>query len=311
MKQAMIDIGSNSMRLTLYETEGVGFKILFKEKIMAGLAGYVEQGILSQEGIECAYQGLLDFRETLESLDVQRVAVFATASLRNIRNTAEAVAAIKTVTGYDVEVISGQEEALFGYTGAMQEVSLTTGAFLDIGGASTEIVSFDRGAPLASVSLPIGSLNLYQQCVKRLLPGEGSLRRIQRAITQEMERNDLFSFGHCPALVCVGGTARAILKLARKRFELPRACQSVQREQLDELCDLLYRGERAASDLVLKVAPERIHTIVPGAMILQNLFQHFDTDEMIVSKYGVREGYLCQRVLQNSWNAMLTRKTGS
>ena len=84
MKQAVIDIGSNSIRLTLYETEGQSFKILFREKIMAGLAGYVEDGKLSAEGIECACAGLLTFRKILQTLQIENVRIFATASLRNV-----------------------------------------------------------------------------------------------------------------------------------------------------------------------------------------------------------------------------------
>ena len=90
MKQAIIDIGSNSIRLTLYETQGQSFHILFREKIMAGLAGYVEDGKLSAEGIECACAGLLTFRGILQTLEIQQIRVFATASLRNISNTEQA-----------------------------------------------------------------------------------------------------------------------------------------------------------------------------------------------------------------------------
>lgn len=122
MKQAIIDIGSNSIRLTLYETQQQSFKILFREKIMAGLAGYVEDGRLSAEGIECACAGLLTFRGILQTLQIDSVRVFATASLRNISNTQQALSVIRAATGYAVEVISGEDEALYGYTGAMQEL---------------------------------------------------------------------------------------------------------------------------------------------------------------------------------------------
>ena len=107
MKQAVIDIGSNSIRLTLYETENRDFKILFREKIMAGLAGYVEDGKLSAEGIECACTGLLTFRGVLQTLDIEHVSVFATASLRNISNTEQALSLIRAATGYSVQVVSG------------------------------------------------------------------------------------------------------------------------------------------------------------------------------------------------------------
>lgn len=116
MKQAVIDIGSNSMRLSVYETTETGtFTILFKDKIMAGLAGYVEEGALSPEGITRAILGLRSFRGTLRALNIPQVAVFATASLRNIRNTAQAVAEIQRGTGFAIEVLSGEEEARLGY----------------------------------------------------------------------------------------------------------------------------------------------------------------------------------------------------
>ena len=99
MKQAVIDIGSNSIRLTLYETEGQSFRILFREKFMAGLAGYVEEGKLSNEGIECACEGLLNFRSILQTLEIDHISVFATASLRNIFNTKQALSVIRANTG--------------------------------------------------------------------------------------------------------------------------------------------------------------------------------------------------------------------
>lgn len=297
MKQAIIDIGSNSMRLTLYETDGASFRMLFKEKIMAGLAGYVEDGVLSAEGIERACSGLLGFKQTLETLDVKDVAVFATASLRNIENTDEAIAAIKAASGYCVEVISGEEEALLSYTGAMKELRLANGAFIDIGGASTEIAAFENEQLLTAVSFQIGSLSLYRKCVKKVMPGEGSLKRMQREITAEIDGRRMFPFDKRSPLVCVGGTARATLKIAKKLYALSGDCQSVSAAQLDDMCSLLYKGDRTAADLVLKYEPDRIHTIVPGMMIIQHIFRLFSADEIVVSRYGVREGYLCQKIL--------------
>lgn len=297
MKQAIIDIGSNSMRLTLYEIDGTSFKILFKEKFMAGLARYVEDNILSAEGIERAYTGLLNFRKTLESLDIENVAVFATASLRNIKNTEEAITAIKIAAGYSVEIISGESEALLGYAGAMQEVSLTSGAFIDIGGASTEIVSFENGQPLSLASFHVGSLNLYKECVKKIMPGNGSLKRIQKTITNEIDKKNFFTFDRRSPLICVGGTARAVLRIARKLYGLPPSCHSVSKAQFDDICSLLCTGNRTAADIVLKLEPDRIHTIVPGLMIMQHIFRLFKSDKIIVSKYSVREGYLCQKIL--------------
>lgn len=305
MKQDIIDIGSNSIRLTLYETEGQNFKILFREKIMAGLAGYVEDGKLSAEGIECACAGLLTFRGILQTLEIDRISVFATASLRNISNTEQALSVIRAATGYSIEVISGEDEALFGYAGAMQELHLTGGAFLDIGGASTELVTFEDGKPVDFVSFPIGSLSLYRRCVKKILPGEGSLKRLRQEISNTIDISD-GALTPRVLLVGVGGTARAALKLAQHYYKMSEDCRSMTAEQLDGLCSFLCSGKKDASGLILRLEAERIHTLVPGLLILQHAFHLFRAEQFVVSKYGVREGYLCQRILKNNTDTLRT-----
>lgn len=296
MKQAVIDIGSNSIRLTLYETHDKSFKILFREKIMAGLAGYVEDGKLSAEGMECACTGLLKFRSILQTLEIAHVNVFATASLRNISNTEQVLSVIHAATDYTVEVISGEEEAVLGYAGAMQELHLTSGAFLDIGGASTEVVTFEQGNPVEFASFPIGSLSLYRNCVKKILPGTGSLKRLQQEILQTIQMGKNTPEPR-PLLVGVGGTARAALKMARYYYKCSKDCRSITDEQLDGLCKFLCSGKKDASDLILRLEAERIHTLVPGVLILQHVFHLFGAQQLVVSKYGVREGYLCQKIL--------------
>lgn len=305
MKQAIIDIGSNSIRLTLYETDSQSFKILFREKQMAGLAGYVEEGELTVEGIECACKGLLAFQEILTALEIEKVMVFATASLRNISNTEQALSVIHAATGYSVEVISGESEALLGYEGAMQEIRLTSGLFLDIGGASTELVSFEDGCPREYASYSIGSLSLYRHCVKKILPGPSSIKRLQEEIEKNLAipKKDLKP---TPLLLGVGGTSRAVLKLAKSYFKISDDCSSITASQLTELCDFLCSGKKEAIDLILKLEADRIHTIIPGLLILQHIFQLFQTQQMVVCKYGVREGYLCQRILKKN---IVTRKT--
>ena len=238
---------------------------------MAGLSGYVEDGRLSAEGIECACAGLLTFRGILQTLAIDRISVFATALLRNISNTEQALSVIHAATGYFVEVISGEEEALFGYAGTMQELRLSSGAFLDIGGASTEIVTFDGGTPVNFASFSIGSLSLYRRCVKKILPGEGSLKRLRQEISQTIDLSEDAIASH-PLLIGVGGTARAALKLAQHYCKISDDCHSITAEQLDALCAFLCSGKKAASDLILRLEAERIQTLAPGLLICSTYF---------------------------------------
>ena len=131
-----------------------------------------------------------------------------------------------------MEVIFGEEEALFGYTGAMQELHLSGGAFMDIGGVSTEVVTFDDGEPVDFASFPIGSLSLYRHCIKKILPGEGSLKRLKHEIANTIdERKDVLA-PHS-LVVGVGGTARAALKLARHYYNISKDCRNMLVNKLD------------------------------------------------------------------------------
>lgn len=293
MQCALIDIGSNSMRLTVYEVEPNSFKTLFREKFMAGLAGFVDKRNLSDEGITRAVDGLLEFRHIIELFKIKNVAVFATASLRNIDNTEQAVAEISKRTGFDIEVISGEDEALLGYRGAMRELGLDSGVFVDIGGGSTEIVTFDNHKDSNAMSLPIGSLRLYSDHVERIMPKKADLREFEKRAKAELKifpKSTNYS-----TIVGVGGTARSSMKLVRRLFGLPKGTNKMTYLQLSVLCEILIKSDKNSIDLILKTEPERIHTIIPGIAILLEIAKRFNAKEIVISNYGVREGYLCHR----------------
>ena len=296
MKYALIDMGSNSIRLTVYDMDQTEFRILFKEKIMAGLAGYVEHGQLTQDGIDCACQSLRKFYHTLELLQISHLAVFATASLRNISNTAQAAEQIRRTTGIDVEILTGEAEAEYGFYGATCDIKIAGGLFADVGGASAELALFRDRQIRQAASVPVGSLKLYRDCVKKILPGRGSRRRIEEAIRTAFGSDALKGIPQEDHMVCVGGTARAALRLCQKRFGLSEDCQTFTREQLDDLSGQLCRSGKDTADLILRYEPERIHTLVPGVMVLQYLTDRYDVKDITVSHYGVREGYLRRRI---------------
>lgn len=296
MKYALIDMGSNSIRLTVYDMDRTSFKVLFKEKIMAGLAGYVEHGRLTQDGIDCACQSLREFQNTLDLLQIDHLAVFATASLRNVSNTAQAVEQIQQATGIAVEVLTGEAEAECGFYGATCDVAVDDGLFADIGGASAELALFTGRQLQETVSVPVGSLKLYRDCVKKILPGKESRRRIEESIQRAFGNDTLKEIPCRKHMVCVGGTARACLRLCRKLFGLPENQRTFTREQLDALAKQLCKSDKDAADLILRYEPERIHTLVPGIMILRYLADRFDVESITVSHYGVREGYLCRKI---------------
>ena len=139
--------------------------------------------------------------------------VFATASLRNIKNTDEVLAAIRERTGLVVEVLSGELEARYGCLGAMLTCPLEGGAVFDIGGGSTEIVLLDNGRITRAESLDIGSLNLYNRYVSELWPDRGEIEKIAAAARKKLRRAPAPA-KPVPNVLAIGGTARAVLKIA-------------------------------------------------------------------------------------------------
>ena len=300
MNYSLIDIGSNSIRLTVYEINGTSFKPLFHSKIMAGLAGYVEKEKLSKDGIEAAASALLKFKNILQSLSVENVSAFATASLRNIKNTEKVVKKLKNATGFDIEIIEGNEEALLSYYGAKLELNtFTEGAFTDIGGASTEIISFSNDTPIYTASYRIGSLNLFKKYVKNVIPDKKSLAQISDAIAMEFDKKSDFPFDPRSPLICVGGTARTLMKIARKFYDLPEECNALTRTQVDHVFALLTSNTKAGTRLILRTSPDRIHTINPGLSILSHILHLYDSEKIIVSNYGIREGFLWKKIIQS------------
>ena len=239
-----------------------------------------------------------EFKKILQSLNVDKVSVFATASLRNIDNTQEVVEVLHNTTGFNIEVIDENEEALLSFYGARLELpEISEGAFTDIGGASTEIISFTQNEPSHIVSFRLGSLNLYKNCVKDILPGKKSLKNISSTIEKQIKENTGFTFTRNDHLICVGGTARAVMKIARKIYHLPENANTLTRKQLEELFTLLTGERKTASRLILRMAPDRIHTIIPGLCILMHITHLYHSEKIIVSTYGIREGFLCRKII--------------
>ncbi len=309
MKYAIVDIGSNSIRLTVYETENENFKILLKQKIIAGLASYVKNGMLTKKGIDCAANSLLEFKETIDAFAIKNVSVFATASLRNIANTDEAVNLISAAAGYHIEVISGEEEALLGYIGATYHHSDKSAAVIDIGGASTEVAVLTEEGTHNAVSYPIGSLKLYGECVKKILPGEGAVERIQEKIEKTITNKERLDFPKKDSIICVGGTARGVFKIARHLLGISPDTSMMTKEEFDKVCEYLLKCNKKSYALILKTEPERIHTMIPGLLILKYLVDRFGAKRISVSNYGVREGYLCKNILLERKGSINIRKT--
>lgn len=294
----VIDIGSNTIKLVVYRITPDGkLQSMMSKKYMIGLANYVDKdGALTETGIRKAIETLLELQHFLESVRVKELYIFATASFRNIINTEEVVTRIISETGWQIDVLSGEGEAGYGYYGLLQERTAVNGLAVDIGGGSTELSFFREGKLVFARSLPIGSLNLYTRYVSRILPKKGEIENIKKDVRSRLHEIPVPK-GVSPVLLfCEGGTARATQKILRAVYEDHVDPDSYERKYLKKFLKAYMEDKKECSKILLKTVPERIHTIIPGMTILKTTASYYGCERLITAAGGVREGYLWCRL---------------
>ncbi|MEL7622680.1 MAG: phosphatase [Clostridiales bacterium] len=294
MCYAIIDLGSNTIRLCVYDYAGGVINTIVNQKETGGLAGYVTSGILSQDGIEKACEILNAHIALAKKLvDKSNIHILATASLRNIDNREEAVEAIYRKTEMLPEVLTGEEEALLDFIGASYHINYQRGLLIDIGGASTELVLFDNHEPVALASMPIGCLTLYRKYVENIFPSQEEEKQIKREVLRFLQETNLQK--DCPIVIGVGGSVKAVNKLARVLF--PETGDILEADIVKKLHKRFKNPDQKLLDAVYKTIPERTLTIVPGLILLKQAIKFFGSQAIHVNEYGLREGYLLDRIL--------------
>ena len=293
MIYGIIDLGSNTIRLSLYKYENGEIILLLNKKTMAGIAGYVKDGRLSKEGIKVACKVLKQYKDIINNFGLEKVFVFATASLRNISNTDEAVTEIKEETGFVVDVVLGEVEAIYDFVGASKALNIKEGIVFDIGGGSTEILMYKNREIIKAHSIPVGSLNMFSKYVKGIIPTKEEVKTIKKEVVEYLK--DINGIDCSKTAYGVGGTTRNAGKLCARLFKADMSY--IKPENIKKIFGKLHKSPKKLADKILKVCPDRIHTIIPGLVILRTLIDFYGIEEIYVSPYGVREGYLFDKVL--------------
>ena len=301
MRLAVIDLGSNTIRLCVYDVAGSSVKNIVNRKQMAGLASYVERGELTDEGIEVAVRILRKQLKGAALFEPDRVDVFATAVLRNIKNSKRAIAAISEQVSAPVILLSDADEAHLGFVGASFGTEMEAGVLIDIGGGSSEVTRVRKGVDTQRISVDQGSLSSFGAYVKDILPTSEEAECIRAAFLEryaETVRKAGVSAADLrhETLFGIGGSVRAVAEVCG---QLRETCdgKTLTYEDVLYLCMCLFTDRRRFIHAVLRVAPERLHTVACGLLILKELFEITGGKTLTVCKNGLREGYLLERML--------------
>ena len=300
MLHGIIDIGSNTIRMAVYLIEGGHFEQLMKRKATVGLASYVEDGIMQPEGIDKAVETILEYKKFLYCFKITQVTAFTTAALRNAKNSSQAVGEIEHRTGIKIQVISGDEEATLDFIGATHSLNNSSGLLIDIGGGSTEIVTYRDRQIQYKTSLPIGSLGFAKKYVSGILPTMQECMEMHGEAEATIGASADFMTISEAEIVGIGGTFKGACALNNELFNLPAVNRRLETKNIRTLIsnfvsDMGMTQKMAVT--LMRSVPERLNTIIPGLIIASVLSRRFQSHWITYSDSGVREGYIYDRII--------------
>ena len=302
----VIDLGSNTIRLCVYEVKDdhrrtysiKDFRSLLNNKVMAGLASHVADGVFTKKGVRHAVDVLEGHVRRLKYFDCVRADVFATAVLRNCENSREAIRAIEQKSGLAITLLSAEDEAHLGFVGATCDRVIERGTLIDIGGGSTEITRVDGARDLDKESIGQGSLSSFASCVAGIVPTPSEMDRICEAFRERLAAGIDPARYRTETLFGIGGSVRAAAKMRAEMTSADARPEMLTPDDVAEIIEYARTSPDAFSHTALKAAADRIHTLVPGCLIISCLFAEFGAKSLTICKKGVREGYLIERMLE-------------
>ncbi|KQP48871.1 exopolyphosphatase [Methylobacterium sp. Leaf108] len=287
---AIIDIGSNSVRLVAYDRLSRAPTPLYNEKVLCGLGRNVlTTGRLNEEAVRRALAALARFRMLCAVMEIERVFVLATAAARDAENGPDFLAAAEAACGHPIELLSGRREAELSALGVVSGFHAPDGVVGDLGGGSLELVDV-RGAEVGQgVTMPLGGLALQD------LTG-GSPKKAQKIVREHLKKAaPQLETLRGRSFYAVGGTWRALARLHQAARAYPlHVMHGYTVEPSDELnfLEVVERVDAALLADVESVSEARRPLLAYGAVVLEEILRLGRPREVAISASGVREGLL-------------------
>ncbi|QGN55944.1 Ppx/GppA family phosphatase [Novosphingobium sp. Gsoil 351] len=291
-QQAIVDIGSNSIRLVVFGGAPRAPVVLYNEKLMAGLGrGVVASGRLDQGAVRVALAGLARFAELIRAMDLDSLDVVATAAVREAENGEEFLAAVRDL-GLPARILDGAGEARAAGFGVIAGLPSANGTVADLGGGSLELVRVADGEVGESASFPLGAMRVASLRAK----GPAKLKRaVAEAVRGLAWREQAIG----KPLYLVGGSWRTLARLHMHLagFPLPViANYGFSASEVKPMRRSLAATSAAALNAVPGVKSSRLPQIGDAGALLAELSEALKPDRCVVSAFGLREGLLFARL---------------
>lgn len=286
---AVIDIGSNSVRLVVYERLSRAPTALFNEKILAGLGrGVGATNHLSDESTDMALRALRRFRRICDQTGVITLIVVATAAVRDAVNGQDFLNAVEKICRTPVKMLTGKAEAHHSALGVISGVWKPDGMVGDLGGGSLELVSIKGYEIGQGMTYPLGGIRLQEAA-------GGSTEKAAAIVKETLADADWLSIGKGRDFYAVGGTWRSLARLHMAQTGYPLHVidhYTIDAEEALEFCKTIIHSDVAALDCIEVVSKQRRPLLPYGAAVLAQALNKTKAARVVMSALGVREGLL-------------------
>lgn len=281
-RYGIADVGSNTVVLIAYEVDGRVLKQLKYISTPVHLIDYVKDGIMSSEGIRKAADVLKEYAAILDEMGISYRFADITEPCR-IKNREELISALAE-SGFVIHPLTGNEEALFDFEGAkFSYPDVHEGIAFDVGGGSTELISFKEDQAVEAMSFHLGCVRLAhlpldtEECRKEILKARSEYPSLNTKAR---------------TIIGIGGTARAVGLVCEKAYG-DRHCVKVSdlRDAFEKIRD---NDESMCAIMRSTVEPSRIPVFLPGIHMILEICSVFETEEIRISDTGIREGFLME-----------------
>lgn len=301
-KYGIIDVGSNSLRLVIYEKQGEnGYKEIENVKVVARLRKYMNKDkIVSDKGIDVLLEALLDFQEITRLHQVDNMMCAATATIRQAKNQQEICDIIKSKTDFTIEIISEYREAYYGYEAVVHSTPIVDGITVDMGGGSTEVTYVKNRRMIYYHSFPFGALSLKQQFVIGDIPTDGERKKVAEYVREQFSTLDWLQDAKLP-IIAIGGSARSMVRTHKMMTAYPISGEhlyEMNHHHIEEVQKMLTSLSYEELQKFDGIARDRADTIIPAVQVFIELADIVKMTSLFLSRKGLRDGLLYKYFLR-------------
>ncbi|MGO4887196.1 exopolyphosphatase [Anaerobacillus sp. MEB173] len=297
---ALIDMGSNSIRLVIYLIHSNGYyKEIHNMKIVARLSSHIEaSGNLSNKGLDILIEALQNIQEVTRAHQVTNVQGVATAAIRQAKNQQDILDRISSETDFEFNVFSEYEEAYHGYLAIVNSTNIKDGISIDIGGGSTEITVFQNRELLHYHSFPFGAITLKQRFLENEIPTDEEITLLKNYIQDQFQTLPWLEKYKFP-VIGIGGSARNISLIHQRSINYPLGGlhqYEILPQDIHQIKELLQRKSLQERQQVEGLSKDRADIIIPAVEVISSLIDIVNAPKFILSNKGLRDGIFYQEL---------------